>query len=472
MEKRAFIYIRVSTREQAQEGYSLGEQEERLKKYCEAMEWTVTKVFTDGGYTGSNMERPALQEMIKEIKKGNADIVLVDKLDRLSRSQFDTLYLIKKVFNEYNCAFVSRAESFDTSSSFGRAMVGILAVFAELERERIKERMKEGKEGRAKEGKYKGGVVPIGYSYDSVTGTLIVNKYEAMQVKEAFQLFLKGHSINSIAKILNEKGYRHKYGSYKKASIDYMFKNTVCIYAGYLKYNGEIYKGQHEPIIDEETFQEIQKKMKERDRNNEKYKIGHRYSSILGGLIWCGHCGGKYGWFKNGRGSSYYMCYSRSKSSRHMVKDPNCKNKSYRSEILEEIILNEISKLKSDTSYIDKLHESVDTAEKQTEIQKRVETLESQISKMMDLYSLGGIDFEVVKVKIETLQLEKKSLLDELEDIEIEQQSMSKEKVIELVDAIEMTKQAGDNKTLNAIIKELIDYIVIEGEEIVINWAF
>ena len=83
--------MRVSTREQAEEGYSIGEQEERLTKYCEAMEWQLIKVYIDPGFTGSNMERPALQEMIKEIQKGNADIVLVDKLDRLSRSQFDTL---------------------------------------------------------------------------------------------------------------------------------------------------------------------------------------------------------------------------------------------------------------------------------------------------------------------------------------------------------------------------------------------
>ena len=97
------------------------------------------------------MERPGLKEMISEIEKGNADLVLVDKLDRLSRSQFDTLFMIQKVFLPNNCDFVSRAEAFDTSTPFGRAMIGILAVFAELERDRIKERMKEGKHGRAKD---------------------------------------------------------------------------------------------------------------------------------------------------------------------------------------------------------------------------------------------------------------------------------------------------------------------------------
>ena len=98
--KRVFVYVRVSTTEQAEEGYSLGEQEERLKKYCEAMDWQLAKVYVDPGYSGGNMDRPALKEMISEVEKGKADIVLVDKLDRLSRSQFDTLYMIQKVFTE------------------------------------------------------------------------------------------------------------------------------------------------------------------------------------------------------------------------------------------------------------------------------------------------------------------------------------------------------------------------------------
>lgn len=135
MTKRCYIYIRVSTREQAEEGYSISEQQERLIKYAEAMGWTVVKVYIDPGHSGSTMDRPALQEMIGAIS--DVDIVLVDKLDRLSRSLYDTLYMIQKVFGDQDVSFVSRNEAFDTSTSFGRAMVGILAVFAELERERI-----------------------------------------------------------------------------------------------------------------------------------------------------------------------------------------------------------------------------------------------------------------------------------------------------------------------------------------------
>ena len=202
--KRCFIYIRVSTQEQAEEGYSLGEQEERLKKYAEAMEWKVEHIYKDGGFSGGNMERPALKQMIDAIKHGKTDIVLVDKLDRLSRSQFDTLYLIKKIFNENNVAFVSRAEAFDTSSSFGRAMVGILAVFAELERERIKERMSEGRQGRLKEGKFRGGnTVSYGYDYAPNLGYLVPNDYEKPNFLDSgYNIVFSGNLGNKMFSLL------------------------------------------------------------------------------------------------------------------------------------------------------------------------------------------------------------------------------------------------------------------------------
>ena len=178
------MYVRVSSKEQV-DGYSIGEQIERLEKYADAMEWDIIKTFVDPGYSGGNTDRPGLKEMIKEIEKGGVDKVVVYKLDRLSRSQLDTLYLIEKVFLANNTDFVSMSENFDTSTPFGRAMIGILAVFAQLEREQIKERTMVGKEARAKEGKWGGGSTePIGYNYNIAKDLLEVDEYEAMQVRE------------------------------------------------------------------------------------------------------------------------------------------------------------------------------------------------------------------------------------------------------------------------------------------------
>ena len=131
-------YTRVSTDAQLEQGHSIPEQKDRLEKYCSAMGWNEYKHYTDGGFTGANINRPALQNLIKDVKAGKIEKVIVYKLDRLSRSQKDTLYLIEDVFLRNNADFISLSENFDTSSPFGKALIGILAVFAQLEREQIK----------------------------------------------------------------------------------------------------------------------------------------------------------------------------------------------------------------------------------------------------------------------------------------------------------------------------------------------
>ena len=124
---RVALYPRVSTTEQATEGYSIGEQIERMTKFCEAKGWTIYKTYTDAGYTGANLDRPGLQGIMEDCEKDVFDMVLVYKLDRLSRSQKDVLYLVEDVFDEHGVYFSSMTENFDTSSPFGKAMLGILA---------------------------------------------------------------------------------------------------------------------------------------------------------------------------------------------------------------------------------------------------------------------------------------------------------------------------------------------------------
>lgn len=135
--KKVAIYVRVSTLEQAEEGYSVDEQINKLEKYSEIKEWSVYETYVDPGYTGSNIDRPGMQRLIADAKLKRFDAVLVYKLDRLSRSQKDTLHLIEDVFDKHNVSFVSLNENFDTSTPFGKAMIGILSVFAQLEREQI-----------------------------------------------------------------------------------------------------------------------------------------------------------------------------------------------------------------------------------------------------------------------------------------------------------------------------------------------
>lgn len=466
MTKRCYIYIRVSTREQAEEGYSIGEQQERLIKYAEAMGWTIVKVYIDPGHSGGTMDRPALQEMIANIRE--VDIVLVDKLDRLSRSLYDTLYMIQKVFGDQDVSFVSRNEAFDTSTSFGRAMVGILAVFAELERERIKERMSDGRNGRAKEGKWHG-QAPIGYDYNKGSGILEVNEYEIMQVQEAFELARKRVPLLEIAKDFYGKGYRHKYGQWKVERLRRVLVSRV--YLGEVKHSGEWYPGLHPATIDPETFDDVQMLMAERSKENEKYKPGKRYVSPLGGIVWCKRCGAKY--HRRGvKDRSYYSCYSRSKCDPKLVRDPNCLNTTYRNDVLEGSVYNEIRMLKSEPGYIENLKTSVDTGAKQAAIEARIKALSGQISKLMDLYSLTDMPMEEVSAKVTPLAEEKKALMAELQSLREETKEVPLDRVRELAEVFDDILATGDSYAIRDAVTELIDYIEIDGEKIYIHWGF
>lgn len=229
------IYVRVSTTNQAEEGYSIEEQKDKLKSYCNIKDWNVFNVYTDGGFSGSNTERPALEQLIKDAKKKKFDTVLVYKLDRLSRSQKDTLYLIEDIFLENNIDFVSLLENFDTSTPFGKAMVGILSVFAQLEREQIKERMQLGKLGRAKAGKsMMWAKVAYGYTYHKGSGEMTINELEAIVVREIFNSYLEGMSITKLRDKINDTYPKTPAWSYR--IIRQILDNPV--YCGYNQYKG------------------------------------------------------------------------------------------------------------------------------------------------------------------------------------------------------------------------------------------
>ena len=253
MTKHAAIYIRVSTDAQREEGYSIDAQKEMLTAYCVSKSIRDYEYYIDGGYSGSNLERPELKRMVDDIKQDKISCVLVYKLDRLSRSQKDTLFLIEDVFNPHGVDFVSLNESMDTSTPLGRLMLGILSAFAQLERENIRERTSMGMKERVKEGFWMGGGrVPFGYDYDPDKGILVPNS-DADTVRKVYELYLKGYSTNAIARSLGLK--------YEKLARHILMRKTN---AGIIVYKGEEFKGRHEPIISMETYERAMQAMAER----------------------------------------------------------------------------------------------------------------------------------------------------------------------------------------------------------------
>lgn len=157
LDTHAALYIRVSTDAQFEEGYSVDAQLKMLEAHCVSRGISRYEPYIDGGYTGSNLDRPQIQRLIADAKAKRIDCVIVYKLDRLSRSQKDTLYLIEDVFLPHNVDFVSIRETLDTSTPYGRAMIGILSAFAQLERENIRERTRMGMKERVRNGLWMGG---------------------------------------------------------------------------------------------------------------------------------------------------------------------------------------------------------------------------------------------------------------------------------------------------------------------------
>lgn len=476
---RVAIYVRVSTTDQAEEGYSVGVQTEKLQAYCTAHDWTIVNTYTDPGFSGSSMERPALQKMLKDINNGLIDIVLVYKLDRLSRSQRDTLYMIEDMFLKNNVDFVSMTENFNTSTPLGKLMIGIMSAFAQLERETITSRMQMGLDARAKEGFFHGGpYAPIGYDYKD--GELVINDYEAMQIRKIYELTFTGMPIYSVYKYMRDHGYTHKYGQWRDSSVRSCLSSIV--YAGQIQWKDEVYPGRHEAIIDTDTFNKMQDFLNNRNLGRFS-KHPFQRTTLLGGIIFCGHCGARYYCKQNVSkrpgitpAQRYYTCYSRGKSAKSMIKDPNCKNKSWNVKALDAIVLDEIRKLAMAPEHIDviiKENKPENNPENNRQIMlNRISEIEKQINKLIDLYQIGRIDFNIITEKIETLNKERDTLESALDEEKTFAPELSIQETKAILQTFSEVVDTADPETLRDLVHSLIDGIIIHEEDIEIHWKF
>jgi len=259
------IYVRVSTEEQAQEGFSVRAQVQKLQDYASVKDWAVFKLYADEGISGKNIaQRPAMQALIADIRDGHVQNVLVFKIDRLTRSTADLLFLLE-LFNKHDCAFNSLMESIDTQTASGRMFLKIIGIFAEFERENIVERVKLGNERKVREG-YSLASWRICYGYDRPKGQEIqtINAAEAAVVKEIYNMFLwQGMTVNAIAKTLNLRAVPTKeHCSWANHQVKGILTNPT--YIGKVRYqvkdkkNTVVCDGLHEPIVSAELFEQVQ----------------------------------------------------------------------------------------------------------------------------------------------------------------------------------------------------------------------
>ena len=258
------IYVRVSTEEQAREGYSISAQLQRLKAFCVSQNWTVEGIYADEGVSAKDMNRPELKRMLNDIEEGKINCVLVYRLDRLTRSVFD-LYKLLETFDKYECKFKSATEVYDTTTAMGRMFITIVAALAQWERENMGERMAFGKKEKARQSKWTSSHVPFGYDINKEKDKLIINPLEAKIVRKMFDLY-PTMGMRTIALYLNENKMFTRLGNnWTDNTVSQILKNPV--YCGYIYWSGEVYKGHHEGIVSEEVFEETQQLIKERVKN-------------------------------------------------------------------------------------------------------------------------------------------------------------------------------------------------------------
>lgn len=261
---RAALYVRVSTEDQAKEGFSIPAQLKRLHSYCKARGWEIAGEYIDSGYSGRDVKRPAYQKMMQE--KDNWDVIVVLKMDRIHRNSKNFATMMEDL-RRWGKEFNSMQESFDTTSAMGRFVMDIIQRIAQLESEQIGERVKIGMTQKARKGKgYLGFGIPYGYDYQD--GRLVPIETEQQVIRKIFEWYLAGLSLNDISERLNAMGIPTKKGRrWKKGTVGRILSNPL--YCGFIKWDNFIVKAPHQASISVELFNAAQEMKRIRRRTTD-----------------------------------------------------------------------------------------------------------------------------------------------------------------------------------------------------------
>ena len=452
------------------------------------------KIYSDSGYSGKNTDRPALQELLKDIRNGTISKVIVYKLDRISRSVLDFNRLLE-LFKEYNVEFNSYSENLDTSSPMGRAMINIISTFAQLEREQTAERVTDNYYARAKDGRFLGGTIPFGFNKDTTIlngkniPILTINEEQAQIVKYIFQLYAQSDfSLGDVQRTLNIQEIKSAKGTnwdsskvskilrsplYVKAdaSIYHYYKGRGCLITNDISdFTGEhgcfiigkrkasdrrytsvtdhqLILSIHEGFIESDTFLKWQYKL---DKNARITNNGQSQYSWLSGLFKCAKCGSSMQIQKSGK-KMYINC-----RGKYVAKCEG--NKTIHLEEVHELVEAEIQKKLGELSST-KIETSNINARAINEINIKITKIDEQIAQLLDkITEATPTVMDYINKKIEELDKERKQLLVELQSKSIDNSYEDLEEVLS-VNFKEL-----DFDTKRKVARTLIDKIELSDE--------
>jgi site-specific DNA recombinase len=361
---RCAIYTRKSTEEGLQQDFnSLDAQRESAEAYIASQKaegWLcLPERYDDGGFTGGNMERPALRRLLADIEAGKVDCVVVYKVDRLSRSLMDFAKMME-AFEQHSVSFVSVTQHFNTTSSMGRLTLNILLSFAQFEREIISERTRDKIAAARRRGKWAGGRPLLGYNLVAGPGgsKLIVNEDEAARVRAIFELYLEHERIAPVLKELDRRAWRTKQWTTRKDTtiggrpfdkIMLYRLPTNPAYLGKVRHREKLYDGEHDAIVELNVWQRAQALLRRNGRSGGGI-VKNKYGALLKGLLRCAPCGCAMIHSVSAKGTKRYRYYVCTKAMKHGWY--TCPSKSVPAGELERFVVDQIRAVGRDPSVL------------------------------------------------------------------------------------------------------------------------
>ncbi len=429
---RVIGYLRVSTAEQAEEGYSIDAQENVIRQKCEAEGKELVGIYADRGISGKAMtNRLQLQQLLQDAKAGKFDEVWTWKTNRMARNQYDLLTIVKEL-EKYNVAFKSCSEAFDTSTPAGKLMMNVLASIGEFERETIVDNVKLGMKQRARTGKWNGGIV-LGYKSVIINENntkLEIVPEEANTVRKIFKLYASGKGLRAITNLLNHEGYKTKKGNmFGTGAVKDILMNPV--YIGKIRYNVRenwnekrrrginkapiLADGEHEAIIPIKLWDKVQELYKVKCG---KPKKTFESNYILTGLMKCPVCGASMvaGRTKKKRKdgtyniTKYYVCGNwRNKGT------AACHSNGVRAEYAEQYVLSRVKEVVFNEKILKDIVKNLNKERKdiivplereQEQLTKSLRDLENRKNRVFELYEDGTIDKQTLAQRMENITAE------------------------------------------------------------------
>ncbi len=476
---RVAFYTRISTDEDHQK-YSLGAQHERLEAFCKAQygdDWQLHKVYRDTE-SGTHMNRPGLEEMLFDAESKALDVLLVFRVDRLSRKVRELAQMVDEL-TKNGVVLKSITEPFDTANAAGKMMLQMLGVFAEFEHATIVERTKVGMEKKAKSGRFVGGNVPFGYTLDPEKG-LVINEEEAVIVKKMFKMYAFGREgAFTICNRLNDTGFRKRSGKkWDKKVILHILKNPV--YVGRLRWREVLYEGSHEPLISDALFGKVKDVLDERNEDLKGRQLHNGNERLLTGTMKCGLCGSHMfggGGCKNGKHIPYYVCSKR--FTQH-----ECEQGYMRAEILESAVIQDIKGMLRDEQFMARIWEEANrrlSAEK-PDIDKeigKVETMMARTRASLDRYfeafESGMMKPALCNEKIEDLNARMTELEAERKELEARRERLNlpeldKAMCEAIVDDFEEVMASGTNPQKKHLLKRMVKKVLVHDRRTIEIW--